>query len=180
MDARHFGLGKLVTEDYERDAVHVAVIPVEAGEQMRAGTPVGVSDGKAVLDPPHVGVVDPFIGADVKIQKGDRFWLMMNPGTVLSLRHEWTHPAIPSKSRPPLELTRSEIYLRAMADRLNTQFDRMIAEMSADDPGGHFGDDSYREYLQDDVFWDHLETYTGKRFNNAHREEARFQSSCGC
>lgn len=77
-----------------RDAVHVAVIAMMAGEELKPGERVTVSDGKA-WNWHHFaveadGVVDPF--RKYKVEKGERFWLCLMPGTIRSLRHHWTHP----------------------------------------------------------------------------------------
>lgn len=94
-------LGELVTGPAGRDAVHVAVAPVEAGEELLSGEEVGVDiDGKAYnafargIKP--LGIVDPFL-LSCKVMPSQRFWLCLYPGTVTSLRHVWSHPAFQVK-----------------------------------------------------------------------------------
>jgi hypothetical protein len=91
-------LGKLIDGDERRDAVHIAVAPVVAAATLTPGQHVGLIDGSRAgpCDNP-IGVVDPFLKADV--QEGQRFWLFLYPNTVTSLRHVWTHPAFVAK--PP-------------------------------------------------------------------------------
>lgn len=85
-------LGKLVEGPVERDAVHIAVVPMVAGEMLTRGDPIGIlRDGTAGYGATPIGVVDPFLPHDVA--KGQTFWLFLNPGSITSLRHEWTHPA---------------------------------------------------------------------------------------
>lgn len=90
-------LGVLLGEEIAgRDAAHVAVVPAIAAERLVPGVRVGfVKDG----DTAHVGVrtkqtfgvVDPFLTAMVEI--GQRFWLLMDPGAVRGIRHDWSRPA---------------------------------------------------------------------------------------
>ena len=98
-------LGELVTGPAGRDAVHVAVMSVEAGERLAPRTPVlvGVQDGKAYEWDwvGSVGIVDPFLGNAV--EKGQRFWLCLWPGTITSLRHVWSHPAFDAVARKRME-----------------------------------------------------------------------------
>ena len=93
-------LGELVAGPAGRDAVHVAIAPVEAGEGLEPGEPVGLAlDGKAYnayasgVEP--LGIVDPFL--DFGVKQGQRFFLCLYPGTITSLRHVWTHPAFQVK-----------------------------------------------------------------------------------
>jgi hypothetical protein len=97
----HISVGKPLARDAEpiRDAIHISVISVFAGETMQPGTPVFVT-GKGEYAWPGVwgrsdivGLVDPFLQKPIK--KGDRFVLFVLPGTITGLRHVWTHPEFP-------------------------------------------------------------------------------------
>ena len=81
--------------DAQRDAIHVAIAPVRAGAELRPGEHVGLmADGTASWgSKPQIGIVDPFLGEDAHVSRGEWFWLFLYPQTVTSLRHEWTHPA---------------------------------------------------------------------------------------
>lgn len=84
-------VGVLIDETAERDAIHIAVCPCIAGVQMRAGRHVGVKEGVASPLFEHIGIVDPFLKSDV--EKDQHFYVFLYPGSITSLRHQWTHPA---------------------------------------------------------------------------------------
>jgi len=91
-------LGAIIDGPCGRDAVHVAVAPVEASCELKPGTHVRLtSSGKATYCKPEmaIGIVDPFLTESVK--EGQRFWLCLLPGTITSLRHVWTSPAFAVK-----------------------------------------------------------------------------------
>jgi hypothetical protein len=91
-------------EHARRDAVHVAVAPVVAAAHLLPGQHVGVlADGRAGADEEPIGVVDPFLTEAVR--PGQRFWLLLYPGTITSLRHVWTHPAFTVKVPAKLKAT---------------------------------------------------------------------------
>lgn len=103
-------LGKVHKYDEHRDAIHLGVEPIEAGESLKAGVHIGIgSDGKAYSaaknhDIKAVGIVDPFLSVTVK--KGERFWLVVYPRAITSLRHVWEHPDFPATL--PIEATSDE------------------------------------------------------------------------
>lgn len=84
-------LGMVHTKEEYRDAIHLGVEPVEAGEVLKAGDHIGLVNGVAYKNADKlVGIVDPFIYG--KIKKGDKFWLVVYPRKITSLRHVWSHP----------------------------------------------------------------------------------------
>lgn len=96
-------LGKLVEGNPGRDAIHLAVVPMVAGEWLKRGFRVRIEDGKAFAGVEgSIGIVDPFLIADVR--EGQTFWLCLYPKTITSLRHVWEHPQLPlSESQPKSE-----------------------------------------------------------------------------
>jgi hypothetical protein len=90
-------LGETPAEDSRRDAVHIAVIPIVAGEMLCPGDRVCIRDNCAyLLGGKEVGIVDPFLTVDT-VKKGEQFWLLMLPLTVTDLRHTWRHWAFKTK-----------------------------------------------------------------------------------
>lgn len=91
-------LGTIINAGEKRDAIHLAVEPVIAGEDLFPGEHIGLVDGNAFrhngdsLDSKIklLGIVDPFL--DMPVAKGERFWLIVYPRQITSLRHVWAHP----------------------------------------------------------------------------------------
>lgn len=91
-------LGMIHQHDEKRDAIHLGVEPVEAGEQLAVGAIIGIKDGKAYQSTKRngikaMGIVDPFL--ESKVLPGQRFWLVVMPRQITSLRHVWEHPDFP-------------------------------------------------------------------------------------
>lgn len=87
-------VGKIIKggEDARRDAIHVAVAPVRAGEDLEpgervalifGGTAIGVGEADAA---DAVGVVDPYLTETV--EAGQRFWLFLFPCSITKQTHE--------------------------------------------------------------------------------------------
>lgn len=84
----------LVPGKEQRDAIHLAVEPVIAGEVLHPNDDVGfLPDGRVGRCDYPVGKVDPFLRDSV--QPNQEFWLVVYPGKVTSLRHVWEHSSIP-------------------------------------------------------------------------------------
>lgn len=83
-------LGTIIGPNEKRDAIHLAVVPVIAPIRLEPGEHVG-PDGYC-NDP--MGIVDPFLPRPVF--PGERFWLVIYPRQITSLRHVWEHPAFPN------------------------------------------------------------------------------------
>jgi hypothetical protein len=93
-------LGTLIDEHQKRDAIHLPVEPVIAGEELSQGQNIGLGeDGLAYAtlglcrNEKHLGIVDPFL--DYFVNAGERFWMIIYPRKITSLRHVWEHPDIP-------------------------------------------------------------------------------------
>ncbi len=89
-------LGKLIDGVAARDAIHVAVAPVTAGQSLLPGQHVGLTNGVALFNDDPIGIVDPFLTEAV--EQGQRFWLLIYPGTITGLRHVFSHPAFAPKT----------------------------------------------------------------------------------
>lgn len=189
-------IGQLIEGSAQRDAIHVAVVPLVAGETLYRGTRVRLKSGslevvlKGDYNEDAIGIVDPFLSDDYcwRLEKGQRFWCFLFPGSVTGMRHEWQHPAF-MNVRPPGSM--DEEWLREFADRWNFDWDELIqAATCARDPNAEEWEGPYvtargvdlhsaGELGEDhDLFWEHLEGYTGQKFDQAHREGMGWSCTC--
>lgn len=175
-------LGTIITEREKRDAIHLAVLPIEAGEQLYPGRDVGIgADGKAYFKVDKlVGIVDPFVPGGVN--KGQWFWLVIYPRKITSLRHVWVHPDIDDVPDMTSDRARSEAWLRNFCDTADcpnyeTVIGRIISGSHASgwsEDYFHFdGQDAHSEIPPE--FWDHAEIVTGKKI-----AERPVSFSCSC
>lgn len=89
-------LGMLHTQQEHRDAIHLGVEAVVAGDDLRPGQHIGfMDDGRVSFRAAKkIGIVDPFLQRP--LNEGDRFWLIVYPRQITSLRHVWEHPDFPN------------------------------------------------------------------------------------
>ena len=161
-------IGEVLSGGEQRDAIHIAVAPVEAAEHLGAAQMVGVRDGKAVAEQPYVGIVDPFLKREVK--RGERFYIFMFPYTARGLRHERSHPAFPQDDRRSV----SERWMRGWAvkhvgyDYYGEEHGKVDEDVAYDfaikaGHDMHIGPyESARDYINDE-WWSHWENITGVR-----------------
>lgn len=190
-------LGTLIDENQKRDAIHLAVIPAIAGQDLAPGSHVDVESGiaKATGVGLGVGIIDPFLKHDVR--KGQRFWLVIYPRQITSLRHVWTHPAFPEESAQPevKQFTKeeSEAWLRNFCEHADCPgYDDTIAVALGENPqladsewyGASTNDGEYLFFSGRDghgdippEFWDHLEVVSGKKIP-PHMRARHFSCSC--
>lgn len=172
-------LGQLITEPQSRDAVHIAVAPVVAAERLKPGQRIGFDDPgfkvRARLD--GIGIVDPFLTADVEPEQ--QFWLWLDPGSVTGLRHDWSHPAFtkePDKAKSETWLKSYAIIHNPYVDSPDEAFEKLIEGLKSREL---FFDGSNLHGIYDlDDAWDlkeHAERYLGIKidFDN-------FSFSCSC
>ncbi len=101
-------IGNIVDDPHpKRDAVHIAVAPVVAGQMLAPGVRVRLDSTTKVAihsignDPTCVGIVDPFL--QNYVHEGQTFWLFLLPNTITGLRHMWSHPAFSTSILPSKE-----------------------------------------------------------------------------
>ena len=177
-------LGTIIDETQKRDAIHLAVIPAMAGEKLYPGQNVGLKDGKATVNPDKlIGIVDPFLTSVVHPR--ERFWLIIYPRVITSLRHVWTHPDLQDevKEHDAKNKELSEKWLQDFCSQGNSpRYDEVMRVASERD--GSWGSDEYLHFSGVDAhgeippeFWDHFEVVTDQTV--PHRERAKY-FSCSC
>ena len=199
-------LGEVISEGRQvhKDAIHIAVVPVYAGEDLRGGNKVKLAKyGKDTVvnvtwteqdNDSGIGVVDPFVTDTIKT--GQRFWLYLNPGSITSLRHDWTHPAFPEEDHHAVidlmnmtdHRAASEQWIRdfiATSDcpDYDTLIKAAVGEYESDDGYNYIsigddyfhcgGNDAYGEIPPE--LWHHIEVVTGKKV-----EKKPTYFSCSC
>lgn len=153
-------LGQIIEGVAQRDAIHIAVAPMIAGERLGAGLHVGVgSTGQASAFVAPIGIVDPFLKSPV--EKGQRFWLFLYPNTVTSLRHEWEHPAFYAKCD---DIAASKQWISDYAKSLQLDYDELMSGAKNWLRSGAYliGDSNLDGAYVSDVFWDHFSIVTGQ------------------
>jgi hypothetical protein len=173
------GIGKIIlSTDQQRDAIHVAVAPVKADRVLKPGTHISINaDGFTDLNGRRVGIVDPFLKEPVKA--GEMFWLFLYPGTITSLRHDWTHPGVPKAhavSKDRVSISRS--WLERFASDHRVAYGDLIEAANNIATDG----ECYLAGLSDGVdippeFWEHFQNVTGRTVDASRRGD---YFSCSC
>lgn len=176
-------MGTILPDDIKagvRDAVHVAVIAVRAQTVLEPGEDV---DATGHITGKMVGIVDPFLKEEVKIDQ--KFWLYLYPRTITGLNHQWTHPDFPEQEQAKANVKKSEEWLRRFCrDNDAPAYDDLLAFVHHHHADrGRWGRESL--YLGDQEchanipaeFWDHIEVVTGLTFDQDLRAE---YFSCAC
>lgn len=165
-------LGNIIDDTAKRDAIHLAVIPTIAKEKFHPGDHVGPDGTKN--NP--VGIVDPFLFDFVL--PGQRFWLVIYPRMITSLRHVWSHPAFPEEDNTKeAEKAKSELWLRQFtASHDCPDYETVMKAISGqslnrwdgDDASVHI-DDEHITFIGIDAhcsipqeFWEHAERVLGR------------------
>lgn len=197
-DAQHM-IGKIIPEGVavDRDAIHVAIIPVilqdkrdyestRPGDRLKlvAGTKNTVRKVVSYDDVGH-GIVDPFLvlpDGRYGLKNGDRFYMWLNPNSVTGMRHHWQHPLFDGEEKR----NEHEIWIRDFADEWGFDYDQLvqIAAVGHDHSGRDWitavGRDCHGAEDIDNLteFWSHLEALTGRTFDDEHRERVTWSCSC--
>lgn len=129
-------LGTIITPNEGRDAIHVAVFPVQCADKwLTPGEDVAfLEDGRVTVARnvlaagPAVGIVDPFLKHPV--MEGQWLWLLVYPRQITSLRHVWEHPSFPS-SKDPADAVLDSVLKEANEDS-KAASERWLREWIAD------------------------------------------------
>jgi hypothetical protein len=161
-------LGTIIGENEKRDAIHLAVAPAVASVKLFPGQDVNAKGEPA---DPFVGIVDPFLKTPV--QPGQRFWLVIYPRMIHSLRHVWTHPSFADEAETvyPQATAKDEsmAWIKQYADGLSLHWTRLLEgadEWVESKKRGGYGDYLVEggtlegEYTSDE-FWRHYEIVRG-------------------
>lgn len=195
-------LGEQLCGEQFRDAVHVAVMPAIAAHDLEPGAHVGIVGVPSGASEQYrlvgcgadelIGIVDPYLRWTV--QKGWKFWCCLYPGSITSLRHEWSHESIDTPQLPPITKAQSESWLRDFCEQFSCpDYETLLAAaigkpIPESDPG--YYDEAYSndgEYFHfngysahGDIppeFWDHVQRVTGVKIPQ--RQRAKY-FSCSC
>jgi len=189
-------LGNVIDGRGDRDAVHVAIAPAEAGSILSAGMHVRLQDGKAYMASSDefgnigedaVGIVDPFLRTEVL--EGQMFYIALYPNTVTGMRHHWSAPGFEDEAPTPPEnedpmKAESEKWLRDFADEADLSYGEVIS--AAEDWIGweEFYVQNDREDARDamgrhgaETFWHHYQVVTG---TEVPEEKQQWFFSCSC
>lgn len=182
-DKNAIPLGKFIYGDAEKDAVHIAIAPAIAGEELKPGDFVALTFGgthypiakKEKYKP--IGIVDPFLPRHVV--KNEEFYVCLFPGTITSLRHDWTHPAFPDPRNARLEI-KSEI--EAFAELIDVSYEELMEKAG----NFVFKNETIAVFSSDNVyaastseweqFWKNYKLFTGVH----DFDESQFTFRCAC
>lgn len=173
--SKHPELGNFAPDNAERDAVHVAIVPVICGDsKLKRGAYVAIKDGVAYPTDRSsaIGIVDPFLE---NVWKGMRIFVVLFPGSVIGLRHHYYHPLLDETDNKSL----AEAKIRHWANKERIDYDELME--SADHylrtgdywiEGGRFEG----TYLPED-FWDDYDRIRGTQ-TEPNRRNSFFSCSC--
>ena len=143
-----------------RDAIHVAVAPVIAAVPLKPGQHVGLREDRATDRATPIGIVDPYLKN--MVQAGEAFYLFLYPGSIQSLRHEWTHPALPSDKEKEEAMVWLAIFARENCSNLNV-FELIAGAHNYLDHGDYMNQGERFEGVNvPDEFWDYFQKATGR------------------
>lgn len=188
-------LGMIITEKEKRDAIHLAVEPVIAGVRLYPGDHVRLENGRALRADTGkgLGIVDPFL--EGHINPDDRFWLVVYPRQIKSLRHVWEHPSFPESdatlNTPSVSVVDSEQWLHDFCKTNDVPDYETLMKAIRDEP---LDDDGYVSISKEGTdywvfigidahcevpaeFWQHVEVVLGRKLDDYEKTE---HFSCSC
>jgi hypothetical protein len=172
-------LGEILTGGEVRDAVHIAIAPVVAGEYLAPGAHVGVIEGQARTCKEPIGIIDPLLKKPA--QKGQRVYVWIYPNTVTGMTHHWKHPAFSELWGFIPKVSQVETWLRNHAQNIGISFETLM------DGAKNYIETSKYVFLGDetpddvwtynDQFWEYYQEYTGEQVPEE-KQTSFFRCAC--
>lgn len=183
-------LGTIIGPNEARDAIHLAVEPVVAAEPLWRGQDVGLlPDGKASPNAGKMlGIVDPFLN-ERGVRTGERFWLVVYPRQITSLRHVWAHPDFPTTpdlpaaepAREMSDVEASKTWIANFADSIDQTVNRLMGaahDWLEYDDYTYDNAERYKDHWDEfPEFWTHYAIVTGK---DVPADKRRSFFTCSC
>lgn len=148
-------LGSMPTDTDVRDAIHIAIYPATAGRVLYPSQVVEIRNGVAhpsQTSTSGVGIVDPFLKHTVLA--GTKVWICLYPGSITSLRHDWTHPDINNELLSEEDVKAvSERWMRNYSDSTGISYSDLLSRFAGDNEG----------WLPVEEFWYHYSVITGDK-----------------
>lgn len=157
-------LGTIIGEGEQRDAIHLAVLPVVSGARLYPGQSIDAKDGIATPAVKGLGIVDPFLAGAV--QPEQRFWMVLRPRIIKSLRHVWTHPDLPDEPgvhAPGDEKSAAMAAITSIGSGLGYSADELIEGAIGHLDAGEYMSTGAHDIDLPDEFWPHFEAATGRK-----------------
>ncbi len=169
-------LGETIKEDADRDAIHIAILPVICGENwLIPGTWIKLKDGEAYRCDKSDMIVDPFLTRSVV--KGEKFYACLRPGIVTEMKHVWKSPVVDTPQRIPMDTK----IIHDIAARCRVSYEELIEVAKRKVINGLYAMDNRETYK--DVsdaewkeFWKVFEEVTG--LDASDENWAPFSCSC--
>lgn len=176
-------IGKTFTTVEQRDAVHFAVAPVTlraGGFGISPGAPIrfAIKGNVEMVEEcdmkDAVGIADPFI--EGSIVPGESFFMLLKPGTITGLRHEWSHPAFDTDRKAI-----AEWWLRDFADKHDMDYGVIEHTLRNGSTRFAFGNDiNYPDEETCKEFMKHAEILSGFDLGSGdpHFDGPEFRCAC--
>lgn len=177
MKKHEVNLGSPAKPNAEKDAVHIAVIPMIANEILFPGQHVGIVDKdktKVGHSDKPIGIVDPFRTSNIFPES--RVWILLYQNSISSLRHERTHPDFEESNSEEID---SLEWLRDFADTAGLSYSKLMSAAKDYLESGEYllGGEEWEGFGCPDEFWDHYEKVTGETVDEDNRGSF---FSCAC
>jgi hypothetical protein len=182
-------IGKLIEGEAFRDAIHIAILPAIAGEDIQPGDQLKFAYGSTEKvmrwspyhenDRPeaYIGIADPFIYTGWEgIGTGQRFYMFVKPNTVTGMRHHWHLPAV-DEAQPPTDDV-DELWLRQYCEKHGYAYEDLLsAAQGEQEYVTSYGVDNHKSKPEPEV-WEHLEGVLKKPIPQQIRESVHYSCSC--